>query len=392
MDNGDEKSPITCNDGTSIDLAENTNSDTQPKEMSLGKSMASRALRPFVIISSSYLLFTITDGAIRMIVLLHAYNKGFSALEVAIMFTLYEFAGVVTNLVAGFMGAKWGIKVTLIAGLLLQLVSYGMLFGWNDDWDKKTGTRINNMLFVQEIYFRSMSFNFDYVNLCTAIIYVTIAQMFAGIAKDLTKLGGKTITKLVTPEEQNTFLFKLVSLITGWKNSLKGVGYFAGSALLNVSYEVALGVMMGIVALALPWALLGLDPNLGTAKTKNATLKEVFKMDNHNLNVLSLARLFLFASRDFWFEVPLPFYLRSPGCIGLGEQVCDVISNTAECVRGAVCDSNLGVCINEFEGGGCGGLGLDRTIVGAFLGGYIILYGQVQSWTPQLITGPLNQT
>lgn len=298
-----------------------------------------------------------------MIVLLHAYNKGFSALEVAIMFTLYEFAGVVTNLAAGFMGAKWGIKVTLIAGLLLQLVSYGMLFGWNDDWDKKT-----------------------------AIIYVTIAQMFAGIAKDLTKLGGKTITKLVTPEEQNTFLFKLVSLITGWKNSLKGVGYFAGSALLNVSYEVALGVMMGIVALALPWAVLGLDPNLGTAKTKNATLKEVFKMDNHNLNVLSLARLFLFASRDFWFEVPLPFYLRSPGCIGLGEQVCDVISNTAECVRGAVCDSNLGVCINEFEGGGCGGLGLDRTIVGAFLGGYIILYGQVQSWTPQLITGPLNQT
>jgi hypothetical protein len=170
------------------------------------------------------------------------------------------------------------------------------------------------------------------------------------------------------------------------------VGYFAGSALLNVSYEVSLGVMMGIVALALPWAILGLDPNLGTAKKKNATLKEVFKMDNHNLNVLSLARLFLFASRDFWFEVPLPFYLRSPGCIGLGEQVCDVIGNAAECVRGAVCDSNLGVCINEFEGGGCGGLGLDRTLVGAFLGGYIILYGQVQSWTPQLITGPLNQT
>jgi MFS family permease len=363
MSTGEAKTPITIINETSIELVETSNSIEQPKEMSLGKSMASTALRPFVIISSSYLLYTITDGAIRMIVLLHAYNKGFSALEVAIMFTLYEFAGVITNLAAGFMGAKWGIKFTLIAGLLLQLVSYGMMFGWNDDWDKKT-----------------------------AIIYVTIAQMFAGIAKDLTKLGGKTVTKLVTPEEQNTFLFKLVSLITGWKNSLKGVGYFAGSALLNVSYEVALGVMMGIVALALPWAVLGLDPNLGTAKTKNATLKEAFKMDNHNLNVLSLARLFLFASRDFWFEVPLPFYLRSPGCTGLGEQVCDVIGNAAECVRGAVCDSTLGVCINEFEGGGCGGLGLDRTLVGAFLGGYIILYGQVQSWTPQLITGPLNQT
>lgn len=174
------------------------------------------------------------------------------------------------------------------------------------------------------------------------------------IAKDLTKLGGKTVTKLVTPEEQNTFLFKLVSLITGWKNSLKGVGYFAGSALLNVSYEAALGTMMGLVALALPWAILGLDRNLGTAKSKSATWKEVFKMDNHNLNVLSLARLFLFASRDFWFEVPLPFYLRSPGCVGLGIQSCLVDD---DCVRGAICGSVSGLCENAAVGGGCGGLG-----------------------------------
>ena len=116
------------------------------------------------------------------------------------------------------MGAKWGIKVTLICGLTLQLFSYSLLFGWKDDWTKEQ-----------------------------AIIYVTFAQMFAGIAKDLTKLGGKTVTKLVTPEEQETKLFKLVSLITGWKNSLKGVGYFLGSSLIQVSYELALGVMMGIV-------------------------------------------------------------------------------------------------------------------------------------------------
>ena len=96
----------------------------------------SQALRPFVIISSSYLLFTITDGAIRMIVLLHAYNQSFSAFEVAIMFTLYELAGVFTNLAAGVMGAKWGIKFTLIIGLSLQLLSYGLLFGWQDDWTK----------------------------------------------------------------------------------------------------------------------------------------------------------------------------------------------------------------------------------------------------------------
>jgi len=303
-----------------------------------------------------------------MIVLLHAYNKSFTALEVAIMFMLYELAGVFTNLAAGFMGAKWGIRFTLIIGLCLQLFSYGLLFGWNDDWDKKT-----------------------------AILYVTMAQMFAGVAKDLTKLGGKTVTKLVSPEDQNTFLFKLVSLITGWKNSLKGVGYFAGSALLGVSYHVALGTMMGIVGLALPWAVLGLDKNLGTAKKTNATSwKEVFAFDNRNLNLLSLARLFLFASRDFWFEVPLPFYLRSPGCAGLGSQVCSLDS---DCVRGAACliqegleGSIEGICYNLQAGGGCGGLGLDRTMVGAFLGGYIILYGQVQSWTPQLVIGPLNQT
>ena len=172
-----------------------TNPDDDPpeenhadKQQSLLQAATSKALRPFVIISTSYLLFTITDGAIRMIVLLHAYNQNFSALQVAVMFTLYELAGAFTNLAAGVMGAKWGIKYTLISGLCLQLFSYGLLFGWQDDWPQST-----------------------------AIVYVTIAQMFAGVAKDLTKLGGKTITKLVTPEERQTQLFKLVSLLTGWK-------------------------------------------------------------------------------------------------------------------------------------------------------------------------------
>ena len=258
------------------------------------------------------------------------------------------------------MGAKWGIKFTLICGLTLQLLSYGSLFGWQDDWDKKQ-----------------------------AIIYVTISQMFAGVAKDLTKLGGKTVSKLVTPEEQETKLFKLVSLITGWKNSLKGVGYFLGSALIQVRYELALAVMMGFVLAAMPWAILGLDKDLGTAKKKNAAWHEVFDLDNHNLNFLSLARLFLFASRDFWFEVPLPFFLRSPSCDGLGLDTCLV---TQDCGQGAVCNMEEGLCENINPGGGCGGLGLERVIVGAFLGSYIILYGQVQSWTPQLVTGPLSQT
>jgi len=330
-----------------------------PTKETFMEAATSKALRPFVIISSSYLLFTITDGAIRMIVLLHAYNKNFTALEVSIMFSFYELAGVFTNLIAGMLGAKWGIKFTLICGLTLQLFSYSLLFGWKDDWNK-----------------------------IEAICYVTFAQMFAGVAKDLTKLGGKTVTKLVTPEEQETKLFKLVSLITGWKNSLKGVGYFLGSLLIGISYELALVVMMGFVLLAMPWAILGLDKSLGTTKKTNANLSEIFVFDNINLNWLSLARLFLFASRDFWFEVPLPFFLRSPSCDGLGEMECMIDD---DCTRGAVCGIG-GFCANINEGGGCGGLGLPKVVVGSVLGGYIILYGQVQSWTPQLVTGPLKQT
>lgn len=241
-----------------------------------GWAISDPQLRPFVIISITYLLFTITDGAIRMIVLLHAYNKSFSALEVAIMFTLYEFAGVFTNLAAGMLGARWGIRFCSVLGLSLQILSYGLLFGWQDDWTKQQ-----------------------------AIVYVTIAQMFAGIAKDLTKLGGKTVTKLVTPEGRDTRLFHIVSLLTGWKNSLKGVGYFLGSALLEVSYEAALWTMISLILIALPFAVFGLSKELGTAKKKNASLKQIFVLDNWNLNVLSFARMFLFASRDFWFEVPV---------------------------------------------------------------------------------------
>ena len=276
-------------------------------------------LKPFVIISSSYLLFTITDGAVRMIVLLHAYTKGFDSFQVAIMFSLYELAGVFTNLLAGLMGARWGIKSTLISGLTLQLAGLGMLFAWQDSWSQ-----------------------------AQAIIYVTAAQTLCGIAKDLTKLGGKTVTKLVTPDEKQGRLFKLVSFITGFKNSLKGAGYFLGAALVSVSYFLALGVLCGLIVLALPWALVGLSADLGKTSSKGVKLSDVFTK-NQRLNYLSLARFFLFGSRDLWFEVPLPFFLR---------QWVD----------------------------------LPRSVVGAYLAVWIIVYGQVQSWSPQLILKPLHQT
>ena len=357
------------------------------------------ALRPFVIISIAYLLFTVTDGAIRMIVLLHAFTYGFSAMDVAIMFMMYEIAGVVTNLGAGLAGARWGIRCTLITGLSLQLVSYGLLFAWNDGRlfgsDPKTCTQV------------------------ATIAYVTVTQMFGGIAKDLTKLGGKTVTKLVTPAEREGRLFRLVSLLTGWKNSLKGVGYFVGSALVGANYYAALAVMMGLIVIALPFAILGLPKALGASK-KTVKLSDVFVSSNHNLMWLSLARAFLFASRDFWFEVPLPFFLRAPSCAGLGSAPC--VTN-ADCNGGAACanpnatENSFGwiggdnlttdyfplgvcsstappagsVCVSLNPGGGCGGVGWSRIIVGAILGGYIIVYGQMQSWTPQLVIGPLKQ-
>ena len=116
-----------------------------------------------------------------------------------------QLAGVVTNLLAGLMGARWGIKTTLLSGLTLQLAGIGMLFGWQNNWNK-----------------------------LQAILYVTAAQLLCGISKDLVKLGGKTVTKLVTPEEKQGSLFRLVSFITGMKNSLKGAGYLLGAATVGI--------------------------------------------------------------------------------------------------------------------------------------------------------------
>eukprot|EP00198_Chlamydomonas_reinhardtii_P012711 XP_001702048.1 predicted protein [Chlamydomonas reinhardtii] len=284
------------------------------------------ALKPFVIISLSYLLFTTTDGAVRMIVLLHAYKAGFSAWQVAIMFTLYELAGVVTNLAAGMMGARWGIKWTLLSGLTLQLAGIGMLYGWQSSWNTPADR-------------------------WKGILFVTCAQLLCGVAKDLTKLGGKTVTKLVTPDEKQSSLFKLVSFITGMKNSLKGIGYFIGAACVSFNYFFALSVLMVLILLAMPWAALGLSEQLGRARKENLTLAKIFKQP-YNINVLSVSRYFLFGSRDMWFEVPLPFFLR----------------NTVY------------------------GLGWSRPLTGLFLAVWIIVYGQVQSWTPQLVLQPLRQS
>ena len=281
------------------------------------------ALLPYSIISLSYILFTTTDGAVRMIVLLHAYALGFSAMELAGVFAAYEAAGVAVNLLAGMAGSRFGIKATLLAGLTCQLGALALLAGWQKDWSRPT-----------------------------AIAYVTLSQILNGIAKDLTKLGGKTVTKLVTPDEKQSRLFRLVALVTGMKNSAKGFGYLLGSALLSASYLGAIGFMAVLILAAYPWAWVGLDWQLGRSqKGKGLTLKSALTV-NRRVGTLSLARFFLFASRDLWFEITLPYFLRDPAS----------------------------------------GIGWSRVGVGAFLAGWIVCYGQVQSWSPALVLKPLRQS
>ena len=213
---------------------------SSPSSASLRARLSSTcggALLPYSIISLSYVLFTTTDGAVRMIVLLHAYALGFSAMELAGVFAAYEAAGVAVNLLAGMAGSRFGIKATLLAGLTCQLAALGLLAGWQRDWSRTT-----------------------------AILYVTLSQILNGVAKDLTKLGGKTVTKLVTPDEKQSKLFRLVALVTGMKNSAKGFGYLLGSALLSVSYLGAIGRMAVLILAAYPWAWVGLDWQLGRSK------------------------------------------------------------------------------------------------------------------------------
>lgn len=311
-------SAYTVLDQDDVPLAEGVLDESQAKPAVVG-------MRAFAVVSVCYLLYTLTDGAIRMVVLLHAFQLGFSAWQVALMFSLYEIAGIVTNLAAGLAGARWGIRATLLTGLGVQLAGIAMLWGFNANWA-------------------------DPARQWKSLAYIASAQALCGVAKDLTKLGGKTVSKLVTPDEKQSRLFKTVAFLTGMKNSLKGVGYFIGAAALSISFSFALAVQLGLIFTALPLALFGLSADVGRARSRNVTLATLLR-PAPNVRRLSLARAFLFGSRDLWFEVVLPFYLR-----------------------------------NQSQG-----LGWSRPTTGAALAAFIIMYGQVQSYTPQLVLSPLRQ-
>jgi MFS family permease len=235
-------------------------------------------LRNYALVTGAYWADTIADGAIRMLVLFYFYDLGYSPLAVASLFLFYEVFGIVTNLVGGFLAARLGLKATLVMGLGTQIVAVGMLAVVPDAW--------------------------------LVVPYVMVAQALSGIAKDLTKMSSKSAVKLVVPEDQPGALYKWVAILTGSKNALKGVGFFVGGVLLTVvGFQTAMGILAALVATALVVVLAMMRGDLNTPNAE-AKFSHMFS-NSRAVNVLAAARIFLFASRDVWFVVGLPVYLRT---------------------------------------------------------------------------------
>jgi predicted MFS family arabinose efflux permease len=237
------------------------------------------ALRNYALVTSAYWAFTLTDGALRMLVLLHFHELGYAPVQLAFLFLFYEFFGVVTNLVGGWIAALMGLRVTLFGGLALQIAALAMLSAVSPSWS------------------RSLS-----------VAYVMAAQSLSGIAKDLTKMSAKSTIKLIVPENSDSVLFKWVAILTGSKNALKGVGFFLGGLLLTVlGFNQALWAMAGSLLLVLFGSVLSLPGDMGKAKRKSKFTGILSK--SREVNILSAARFFLFGSRDIWFVVAVPVFL-----------------------------------------------------------------------------------
>jgi len=235
----------------------------------------SPAIRQYLLVTGNYWAFTLTDGALRMLVVLHFHSLGYSPLAIAALFLFYEIFGVVTNLLGGYLGARLGLNRTMNIGLGLQV---GALL----------------MLTVPAVWL--------------TIPWVMAAQALSGIAKDLNKMSAKSSIKLLVPDGEQGTLYKWVAILTGSKNALKGVGFFIGGALLAVlGFAGAVLAMATVLALVWLASLCLLQKDLGKAKAK-PKFREILSK-SRAINLLSAARLFLFAARDVWFVVALPVYL-----------------------------------------------------------------------------------
>ncbi|NIM31344.1 MAG: organoarsenical effux MFS transporter ArsJ [Pseudomonas stutzeri] len=232
-------------------------------------------IRQYLVVTGNYWAFTLTDGALRMLVVLHFHALGYSPLQIAALFLFYEIFGVVTNLIGGYLGARLGLNRTMNLGLALQVAALLML------------TVPASWLTVP---------------------WVMGAQALSGIAKDLNKMSAKSSIKLLVPDSQQGTLYKWVAILTGSKNALKGVGFFLGGALLTVlGFAGAVLSMAAVLALVWLASLVLLKKDLGKAKAK-PKFRDILSK-SRAINVLSAARLFLFGARDVWFVVALPVYL-----------------------------------------------------------------------------------
>ncbi|MCF8482576.1 MAG: organoarsenical effux MFS transporter ArsJ [Rhodospirillum sp.] len=266
----------------------------------------------YAAVTAAYWGFTLTDGALRMLVLLHFHRLGFSPLELAFLFLLYEAMGVVTNLIGGWIGARFGLRITLFAGLAVQVAALLALSLTDPAWI-----------------------------LALSVAYVMGCQAASGIAKDLTKMSSKSAIRAVVPPHAEGTLFTWVALLTGSKNALKGVGFFLGGLLLELlGFQAALWAMAGGLCVVLLVALLTVRADLGRAKGK-VSGRDLFAK-SREINWLSAARVFLFASRDIWFVVGVPVFLYST-------------------------------------------LGWSFDQVGAFMAAWIIGYGVIQAGAPRLL-------
>jgi predicted MFS family arabinose efflux permease len=233
-------------------------------------------LRNYILVTAGYWAFTLTDGALRMLVLLHFHELGYGPVAIAFLFLAYEFMGILTNLLGGWVGSRTGLNRTLVAGLGLQIVALAGLTLQQPGWSR---------------WF--------------AVVFVMGVQALSGIAKDLTKMSSKSAVKSVAGDGG---LFKLVAILTGSKNALKGVGFFLGAALLSaIGYDESLWSMAAALAVVVVALLVLLNEDIGKSK-KKAPLRSVLSKSS-SINRLSAARFFLFGSRDIWFVVALPVFL-----------------------------------------------------------------------------------
>ena len=241
----------------------------------------SSPLRAYSAVTAAYWAFMLSDGALRMLVLLHFNSLGFTPIQLAYLFLLYEIAGIVTNLAAGWLAARFGLAATLYAGLALQIAALAALAQLDPGW-----------------------------SIAASVIFVMAVQGVSGVAKDLAKMSSKSAVKLLAPAQEGA-LFRWVATLTGSKNAVKGAGFFLGATLLAVfGFQAAIWSMAAVLALILLSVLLFLPEGL-PGRMKGADSWSGWRSGDPRVNRLSLARMFLFGARDVWFVVGIPIYFQA---------------------------------------------------------------------------------